>query len=326
MTRRIFLAAIAAAWATPLAFAAPQSATPVLGFLSSGPANARQDQAAMFMRGLKEHGYIEGQNLKIEYRWASDDYSRLPPLAAELVNLKVRVIAATGGPVTALAAQQATRTIPIVFTGVADPVRYGLVASFNRPGGNVTGTAGLTTELDAKRLELLHELVPAATRIAVLVNPNRPNVDAQLSELIAAAQSTGRQLTALRAGTPSDIDAVFAALDRQPIDAMLVTADPFFNSHRVRLAELLAKHRVPAIYQWREFVADGGLISYGPSIMTAYYQAGLYAARILKGERPSDLPVLQPTTFELVINLKAAKALGIAVPPSILARADEAIE
>jgi putative ABC transport system substrate-binding protein len=299
---------------------------PVLGFLSSGPANARQDQFAMLHLALKEHGYTEGQNLTVEYRWANDQYDRLPGLAAELVQRRVAVIAATGGPVTALAAKAATNTIPIVFTGVSDPVKYGLVASFNRPGGNVTGSAGLTTELDAKRFEVLREMVPSANVIGALFNPNRPGVEAQIQDFVSAAQAAKRRLVVIRAGTELELETAFATNMRQPIDAVVVTADPFFNSVRGNLVELLARHRLPAIYQWREFTKDGGLVSYGPSILDAYHQGGVYIARILKGEKPADLPVVQPAKFELVINLKAAKELGLSVPAALLARADEVIE
>jgi putative ABC transport system substrate-binding protein len=236
------------------------------------------------------------------------------------------VIAATGGPVTALAARDATSTIPIVFTAVSDPISYGLIASFNRPAGNLTGTAGLVAELDAKRLEVLREALQRADRVGVLINPNRPNVSAQIASLAAAAKLARQHLVVLRAGTAADIDAVFDGLAREPIDGLVVAADPFFNSHRGRLASLAARHRMPAIYQWREFVAAGGLMSYGPSFGQAYYQAGIYAGRILKGQKAAELPVMQPTKFELVINIKTAKALGLEIPPTLLARADEVIE
>ena len=325
MRRREFISLLGGTVAMPFVAHAQQK-NPVLGFLSSGPANARQDQFAMLYRALRESGYVEGQNLAVEYRWANDQYDRLPALAAELVQRRVNVIAATGGPITALAAKAATDTIPIVFTAVSDPVRYGLVASFNRPGGNVTGSAGLTTELDAKRLEVLREVVPNANIIGALFNPNRPGVDAQIRDLVASAQTAGTQLLVMRAGTPAELETAFAAFERQPVQALVVTADPFFNSVRDKLVELLAHSRVPAVYQWREFTAVGGLVSYGPSILDAYHQGGLYIARILKGERPADLPVVQPAKFELVINLKTAKALGLTIPPSLLSRADEVIE
>lgn len=322
--RRDVLGIIGAAAALPRA-AWSQQAVPVLGFLSSGPANARQDQTAMLFRGLAEGGYADGRNLKVVYRWADDQYDRLPALAAELVDMRVAVIAATGGPVTALAAQKATRSIPIVFTAVSDPQRFGLVASLNRPGGNVTGTGGLVAELDAKRLEVLREVIPSARKIGALFNPNRPGVETQIDDLAAAAQTAGQKIVVLKAGTTAEIETVFARRV-QEVDAIVVAADPFFNSHRELLAGLLLRHRLPAIYQWSAFTAAGGLVSYGPSITDAYEKAGAYVARILKGEKPSDLPVLQPTKFELAINLKTAKALGLTVPPAMLARADEVIE
>jgi len=327
MRRRDFLGVVggAAAAAWPLAARAQRPAMPVIGFLSSGRASARQDQVAMLHRGLRDGGYVDGQNYTVEYRWAEDQYDRLPALAADLVRRRVTVIAAAGGPPSALAAKAATSTIPIVFTAVSDPVKYGLVASFNRPGGNVTGNAGLTTELDAKRFELLREVVPQANAIGALFNPNRPGVEAQLKELVATAQTGGRQLIVLRAGTEAELETVFATL-AQPVDALVVTADPFFNSQREKLVEVLVRHRIPAIYQGREFTAVGGLVSYGPNIGDAYRQGGVYIARILKGEKPADLPIEQPTKFELVINLKTAKALGITVPPTVIARADEVIE
>jgi putative tryptophan/tyrosine transport system substrate-binding protein len=325
MKRREFILGIGGVAALPLTARAQQS-MPVLGFLSSGPASARRDQFAMLHRALREGGFVEGQNLVVEYRWANDQYDRLPALAADLVQRRVTVIAATGGPVTALAAKAATDTIPIVFTAVSDPVKYGLVASFNRPGGNVTGSAGLTTELDAKRFEVLREVVPNANMIGALFNPNRPGIEAQIKDLVTTAQTAGRQLIAMRAGTESELESVFANLVRQPVEALVVTADPFFNSVREKLVEMLARHHVPAIYQWREFTARGGLVSYGPSITDAYHQGGVYIARILKGEKPADLPVVQPAKFELVINLKTAKALGITIPPTLITRADEIIE
>jgi len=324
MRRRDFLAVAGAAALWPDAGRTQQQ--PVLGFLSSGAATARQDQVAMLFRGMAEGGYSDGKNFSVIYRWADDNYDRLPALAAELVRARVSVIAATGGPVTALAAKNATGTIPIVFTAVSDPLRYGLVASFNRPGGNVTGTGGFVDELDAKRLELLRELVPSARKLGALFNTNRPGVDAQIARLTADAQKAGQPLAVFKAGSAAEIEAAVAGLTRQSVDALLVTADPYFNSHRERLVALLMQHRIPAIYQWSAFATEGGLASYGPSIAEAYQRAGGYVARILKGERPADLPVLQPSKFELVINLKTAKALGLMVPPTLLARADDVIE
>jgi putative ABC transport system substrate-binding protein len=325
MRRRDLLCAVGATVLAPNA-ALSQPTIPVLGFLSSGAAGARKEQVAMLFRGLSDGGYVEGKNLAVVYRWAEDRYDRLPALAEELVRLRVSVIAATGGPVTALAAKNATSHIPIVFTAVSDPQGYKLVAALNRPGGNVTGTGGLVAELDAKRLELLGEIAPRAKRIGALFNPNRPNVDAQIDNLVAAAAIAQQRLVILKAGSRSELEALFAGRTEGVMDALVVSADPFFNSQRELLVELLIRHRIPAIYQWREFAAAGGLISYGPSVADAYEQAGAYIARVLKGEKPADLPVLQPTKFELTINLKSARALGLAVPATLLARADEVIE
>jgi putative ABC transport system substrate-binding protein len=325
MRRRDFIAAAGAAAVWPVQ-ARAQQPMPVLGFLSSGSANARQDQVAMLFRGLVEGGYAEGKNLKVVYRWGDDKYDRLPSLAAELVQLRVSAIAATGGPATALAAKNATSAIPIVFTAVSDPVRFGLVASFNRPGGNITGTGGFVDELDAKRLELLREIVPNARKLGALFNANRPGVDTQIARLKADAQKAGQPLAVFKVGSATEIDATVARLSSESVDALLVTADPYFNSHRERLVALLMRHRVPALYQWSAFTAEGGLASYGPSIKEAYERAGVYLARILKGEKPADLPILQPSKFELTINLKTAKALGLTVAPTLLARADAVIE
>jgi putative ABC transport system substrate-binding protein len=287
---------------------------------------SRGEQFTAFDRGLGEAGYVDGRNVTVEYRWADDDYSRLPALAAELVRLPVAVLVAGGGPISAPAAKAATKTIPIVFTTVADPVKSGLVASLNRPSGNVTGTAGLTSELDAKRLELLQQLMPKASVFGVLVNPNRPAYDSQLKELQAKASEMKLKLVVEKAGTEGDIDSAFESLARQKIEALLVTADPFFNSRRLHVLALATRHAIPAIYQWREFAAAGGLMSYGPSIVEAYRQTGVYVGRILKGTKPADLPVIMPTRFELVINLKTAKTLGIDAPYPLLAITNEVIE
>lgn len=323
MCRRRFASLIlATALLSPLPVGA-QQAPPVVGFLTSGSTGSLNKQwVAGFHRGLGEAGYVDGQNVTIEYRAADDHYDRLPGLAADLVRKNVAVIVAAGGPVSALAAKKATDTIPIVFTTIADPVKSGVVASLNRPGGNATGTAGLTTELDVKRLELLIELKPSARVVGVLVNPNRPGVEANSRELQAAAQIMGRQLVFQRVGAAHALEPAFEKLAEQRVDALVVTADPFFNFRRKQVVALAARHAIPAIYQWREFVVDGGLMSYGPSIADAYYQAGVYAGRILKGVKPADLPVVQPTRFELVINQKIAKTLGLDIPPQILTRAD----
>ena len=321
-----FLLLIGGVFSWSLAASAQSPGGPIIGFLNSGSAGSRGEQFAAFDRGLKEAGYVDGQNVTVEYRWADDDYNRLPSLAAELVRRPVAVLVAGGGPVSALAAKAATKTIPIVFTTVADPVESGLVASLNRPGGNVTGTAGLTSELDAKRLELLHQLIPKTRVFGVLVNPNRPGYEAELKELQAKAGDMKLNLVVEKAGAEGEIDAGFEALARQKIDALLVTADPLFNSRRTRVIGLATRYAIPAMYQWREFAAAGGLMSYGPSIVDAYHQTGVYVGRILKGAKPADLPVVRPTRFELVINLKTAKALGIDVPYPLLAITNEVIE
>jgi ABC-type uncharacterized transport system substrate-binding protein len=313
-----------ATWSLPLA--AQQPAMPVVGFLNSASQGAQAAQYAAFHRGLKEAGYVDGQNVAIEYRWADNDYKRLPALASELVRRPATVLVAAGGPVSALAAKAATATIPIVFTTVADPVKSGLVASLNRPGGNVTGNAGLTSELDAKRMELLHLLKPTVGVIGVLVNPNRPDVQSQLKDVQAGADKIGLKVLFQNAATESDIDTAFETLARQRADALVVTADPLFNSRRAQVVALAARHAIPAIYQWREFAEAGGLMSYGPSLADAYHQTGIYVGRILKGAKPAELPVMRPTRFELVINLKTAKALGLTVPYSLLATANETIE
>jgi putative ABC transport system substrate-binding protein len=304
-----------------------EQGSPIVGFLSSGSAAALNQQwITAFHRGLSESGYVEGHNVSIEYRAAEDNYGQLANLAAELVRLQVRVVVTAGGPVSALAAKSATQNIPIVFTTVADPVKSGLVTSLNRPGGNLTGTAGLTSELDAKRLELLHQVKPSDGLVAVLVNPNRPGVDAHLRDLQEAARGIGRQITVHKAGNEQAIDAEFKSMTQQRVEGLVVSADPLFNFRRAQVIALAASHAIPAIYQWREFVADGGLMSYGPSIMEAYYQAGVYSGRILKGAKVADLPVMQPTRFELVINLKTAGTLRLAVPDLLKTIATETIE
>ncbi len=275
---------------------------------------------------MNESGYAVGQNVAIEYRWADDRYDRLPALAAELVGRQVAVIVAAGGPAPALAAKAATTTIPVVFTAVSDPVNSGLVASMNCPGANVTGVAALTIELDAKRLELLRELAPAARDIAALVNPNRPDIVQQLSGIQTAVQSVGQRLLILKAGNERELDAVFNTQGEQKFDALLVGADPFFLSRSAQLLALLARHARPAIFAQREFVVAGGLVSYGTNLFDAYRQAGVYTGLILRGDKPANLPVVHPTKFELVINLKAAKTLGLTVPLTLQASADEVIE
>jgi putative ABC transport system substrate-binding protein len=326
MKRRELLALIGGVMTVPRALRAQQTTTPVIGYLNSGSPRPAAPTVAAFREGLSETGYVEGQNLTIEYRWAEESNDRLPTLAADLVDRKVDLIATSGGFPAILAAKSATATIPIVFASGADPVATGLVASLARPGGNLTGVSFLLVELHPKRLELLSELVPQARVIALLVNPNNPNAERIMRDVQEAARAKGVQLPILKAGSESEIDTAFASLTQLQAGALVVGSDPFFNRQRDRLVALAARHAVPAIYQGREFAASGGLVSYGASLTAAYRQVGIYVGKILKGAKPADLPVAQPTTFELVINLKTAKALGLAVPQSLLARADELIE
>jgi putative tryptophan/tyrosine transport system substrate-binding protein len=322
--RREFVLLLGGILMAPGATRAQQKAIPVIGFLGAGSPGLFAPVLAAFHQGLSEAGYIEGQNVAIEYRWAEDRYDRLPALAADLVGRKVDVIATSGTP-PALAAKTATSTIPIVFS-VGDPVELGLVASLARPGGNLTGVSLMSVELNPKRLELLSELVPQAKVIALLLNQNNRNTERNIKDVQSAARVKGVQLPILKAGTESEIDAAFGSLVQLQAGALVIATDPFLNSRRDQLVALASRQAVPAIYYWREFAAAGGLISYGPSLTAAYRQIGNYAGRILQGAKPADLPVQQPTTFELVVNLNTAKALGLTVPPSILSRADEVIE
>jgi putative tryptophan/tyrosine transport system substrate-binding protein len=300
---------------------------PVIGVLHSQSADAFREPLRGFRQGLKDAGYVEGENVAIEYRFADNQMDRLPELAAELVRRRVAVIATGGGPVPAFAAKGATATIPIVFTIGDDPVRLGLVASLARPGGNVTGVSFLVTELSAKRLELLRELVPAVTRIAVLVNPaEATNTEAILKDVETAARVMGLAIKQLNASTSGEINAAFATLARERPDAIFVATDAFFTARRVQLALLAMLHRIPVIYPIRPFTEAGGLMSYGTSLTDTYHQAGVYAGRILKGAKPVDLPVARSTKFELVINAETARMLGLTVPPSLLATTDEVIE
>jgi putative ABC transport system substrate-binding protein len=327
MNRRDFITLLggaAAVW--PLSARAQQQTMPVIGFLSSRSKDDSASHVGAFRQGLQEAGYVESQNVAIEYRWADGQYDRLPPLASELVARRVTVIAAAGGNVSGLAAKTATGTIPIVFIVGDDPVKLGLVSSFNRPGSNATGMSVFTTELGAKRLELLLEVLPRASIIGLLINPNYQGAVAEAVAVQAAGRDIGRQILVLNASSERDIDTVFANLTRQHVDALLIDADALFVSRRDHLVTLVAQHSMPAIYDLREFAAAGGLISYGTSLTDAYRRLGIYVGRILKGEKSADLPVMQPTKFELVINLKTAKALGLEVPPTLLARADEVIE
>jgi putative ABC transport system substrate-binding protein len=320
----MLLGGTAAAW--PLAARAQQAAMPVIGFLNSGSANTFPHLANAFRQGLKEIGYIEGQNVTIEYRWAESRYDQLPALAADLVKRQVNVIAATGGEQSAVAAKAATTRIPIVFTAGGDPVRQGLVASLNRPGGNLTGMFFLTGAIESKRLGLLRELVPNTAIIGVLLNPNSPAVALQLRDIPDAARAIGQQIVILEANNDRDIDAAFATLVQRRIGALLVAGDPLFSNRRDQIVALAARDSIPTIYYFRDFAAAGGLMSYGANLSDVFRQLGIYTGRILKGEKPSDLPVMQPTKFELVVNLKTASSLGLTVPPSLLALADEVIE
>jgi putative tryptophan/tyrosine transport system substrate-binding protein len=327
MKRREFVAGftgVTVAW--PLAVRAQQAPMPIIGTLNSGAPQPRRDQLDGFYQGLKEVGFVPGENLSVVQRGANDQYDKLPALAAELVRMRVSAIATVGGPVAALAAKGATTSIPIVFSAVSDPVKSGLVASLNRPGGNLTGSAGFSIELDAKRLELLVELAPAHLTIGVLINPNRPGVEVQEGDLRGAARAAQREVVIFRAGDPLAIEAAFVAMTEQKISSLIVGADPFFNNNRQQIIILAARHAIVAVYQWREFAAEGGLVSYGPIIGEAYRLSGHYVGRILKGEKPGDLPVVQPTKFELVVNLRTARAIRLNVPGTLLARADEVIE
>jgi putative tryptophan/tyrosine transport system substrate-binding protein len=325
MRRREFIAGLGSATAWPLVAQAQQPAMPVIGFLNSGSPDGYAILKGAFLRGLKDIGYIEGQNVAIEYRWAEGQYDRLPAQAADLVGRRVTVIAATSTPAI-LVASKATTTIPIVFTSGDDPVRLGLVASLARPGGNVTGAVHLEVELTPKRLELLHELAPAARVIAILVNPTNRNAESQSRDLQMAARALGLQAHVLHARSERDFDPVFANLLELKAGALAIGSDPVFTNRNEQLAALTVRHSVPAVYEWREFAAAGGLMSYGGSIADSYRLAGVYTGRILKGEKPADLPVQQSTKIELVVNLKTAKAIGITIPQTLLARADEVIE
>ena len=326
MKRREFIALVGAAAAWPLAARAQQSTMPLVGFLSSTSPELTAHLVAAFRRGLGETGHVEGQNMAIEYRWAENQNNRLPALAADLVGRRMAVIATHGGTISAQAAKAATTTIPIVFVVGVDPVATGLVRSLNLPGGNATGVSPLSSALGPKRLELLGELVPKASTVAMLVNPKNPTAEDQTDEMLKAARTIGRHLEIIPASTRGDFEAAFAAAVEKRAGALIVGSDGLFSGQRHQLVALAARHAIPTIYNFRESAMAGGLMSYGASQTDAFRQAGVYTGRVLKGAKPAELPVMQATKFELMINLKTAKALGLTVPPTLLARADEVIE
>ena len=326
MRRRTFITLLGGAAAWPLAARAQQPTMPVVGYLHSGSPRLVARNTAIFLNALNEAGLVVGTNIAIEYRWAEHQYDRLPSLAADLVRRQVSILVSQGGSTSALAAKAATSTIPIVFSGGGDPVAQGLVASMNRPGGNATGVRILDAAAEGKRLGLLREMVPNAGLIGVMLNPNNANFQFELVEVEQAARAVGQQIHVLTASLRQEIDAAFATLVALKASALTVTADPFLQNSRDQIAALAARHAIPTIDSRREFVEAGGLMSYSPSVDEAQRQVGRYVARILKGERPGDLPVFQTTKFEFLINLKAARALGLEVPPGLSARADEVIE
>jgi putative ABC transport system substrate-binding protein len=326
MRRREFITLLGGAVASPLAARAQQPALPVIGFMSGRSPEDSTHLVAAFRQGLAENGFVEGQTVAIEFRWADGDYDRLPALAADLVSRKVAVLVGVGGDVSAVVATKATRTIPVVFGMGGDPVKAGLVASFNRPGGNVTGYTVLTSEMESKRLGLMRELVPGVSLIGILVNPQLPATVQELADLEPAAKGVKQQLFVARADNDAELDTALASFVQQRVGAFLVTSAPFFDTRMNRIVSFAAQNRLPAIYQFREYAVAGGLISYGPNIVESYRNGGAYVGRILKGEKPADLPVLQPTKFDFVINLKTAKVLGLTVPPTLLAEAGEVIE
>ena len=326
MRRRQFLHALGGAAAWPLAARAQQQAMPVIGFMSSRSPEDSAYLVAAFRGGLAELGFVDGQNIAIEYRWGLGQYDRMPALAADLVNRHVAVLVGVGGDISAVAAKRATSTIPIVFGLGSDPIKAGLVESLNRPGGNATGFTLLTNELEAKRIGMLHDLLPGAAVIGALLNPNFPPAVGQLELLEAASRAINQKIYVLKASNDTELDTAFAAFVQQKVGALLVAADPYFDTRRDRFIAFAEKNRLPTMYQFRDYAVAGGLISYGPNITDMYRQAGVYTGQILKGARPADLPVLQPTKFEFVINLKTAKALGLTIPAGLISYADEVIE
>ena len=325
LKRRDFITLIGGAAAWPLAANAQQPAMPVLGFMNGGSAEAQAALATAFRQGLSQAGYIENHNVKVEYRWAESRYDRLPGMAADLVRRKVTVIAATGTP-AALAAKAATTVVPIVFETAGDPLRLGLVSTLNRPGHNVTGVTQLSSELVSKRLGLLHDMIPAATIIGLLLDPHDPRAEMQASDMHAAARALGLEVHLVNASTEGEVDAAFAKLAQQRAGALFVGTGEFFTKRSEQIVALAARYALPAIYQYRLFALAGGLATYGTSLTDSYRQAGVYTGRVLKGEKPADMPVWQPAKFELVLNLKTAKVLGLTIPPGVLAIADEVIE
>jgi len=326
MKRREFITLLGSAAAWPLAARAQQQAMPVIGFLSSRSPGESAGVVAAFRQGLGETGFVEGQNLAIAFRWAEGHYDRLPALAAELIHLRVAVLFAAGGPPSALAAKATTSTIPVVFSAVNDPLRIGLVSSLNRPGGNVTGMSLFTSDMIGKMAQLLKEMVPGAAAIAYLINPSSPSEEIYAREAPVVASGLGLRIPVLNASTEHDLDDAFASLGKTGVDALVVPPEPFFDSQRDRIVALAARYAVPMIAGLREYVVAGGLMSYGASLPDSYRRASIYVGRVLRGEKPADLPVMQPTKFDLVLNLKTAKALGLAVPDRLLALADEVIE
>ena len=326
MRRREFIAYIGGAAAWPLAARAQQPGMPVVGFLNPGLPEPSSFLVVAFREGLEKEGYVEGQNVTVEYRWASGHYNELQTLASDLVRRHAVAIAATGGSISAQAAKAATATIPIVFNVGEDPIKLGLVASFNRPGGNITGVNTLSPALESKRLGLLRELVPQAAIVAVLLNPSNPDADLQRRDIQAAASAIGQDLRTFDVGNESDIETAFAALVRQRADALLVGSDVFLTNRREQIVALAARYAVPTIYSFRSFAESGGLMSYSTNLVEVYRQVGFYVGRILKGEKPANLPIVQPTKFELVINLKTAKAMNIKISDNLLSLADEVIE